>query len=305
MRRATRPTPRHDWCVLRSNGEAGTYPHYLRMRFGATVHNISLYLHWDAETHSGWAEVGPTGSGSTVGNVYHNGAGQVLLWLHADLDEIHLIIKPQAQNNHYWTAYGRLKPDHLCYSGQAVQVPAAIEAGEGVVIALPSWPDWAEVGRKIYNWDTASLHELTITAVNEATRTITVAAAYNKASGSWLVEDMLLFCHRSYGYQVRGNDILTGLPQRANTAQGQPGQNNYYVSNLYYLWSVDGKYDKKLSYDILIFRQNEFRGRLALMRDAYQWGTTGQGLAWEDETGQPWRVYTAYNSNNIILKESI
>lgn len=290
-------TTTNDWCVLRSHGEAGTYPHYLRLVFGSTLHQIWLYLHWDAATHTGFAPVG-----TTNGNVYHNGAGQVAIWLHADLDEIHPVIRPQGQSYYYWTAFGRLKPDHLAYSGQAVQVAAAVEAGDDVVITLPSWPDWARVGRKVYNWDTASLHELEIAAASEAARTITVARSWAKNAGSWLTEDLLLFCHRSYNYGVRSNDIFAGLPPRS----GAPAtQQWYWCGVLQSFWALDNKYGRHVTMTMPVMRANEYRGSLALIRDAYRWGAANPGEAWTDEAGLPWRVYPAYSGSDIILREAL
>ena len=291
-------TTTNDWCVLKSNGEANTYPHYLHLKFGSLYHQLNPYLHWNTETHTGMG-------GMSYSNVYHNGAGQVLLFLHADLDEAHIVIKPQGQANYYyWHGYGRLKPDHLAYSGAAAQAPGAIQAGTDVTITLDSWPDWAANGRKIYNWDSLGLHELTITATDQANRAITVQTAFAKAAGSWLAEDLLLFASRGYNYGAAAADIFSGLPRRSGSNPLNPAAMYVNLPSTNYGSGVDSKYGERFGVAARIGCSGEYRGSLALMADSNT-APNAQAEAWTNVTGEAWRVYTVYNNRSIILREAI
>lgn len=294
-----------DWCVLKSNGEAGTYPHYLHFIFGTTRHKMTLYLGWDNDTHNGLG--GPIGY---YDNIYHNGAGLGTLYIHADLDECHIVIKPQDVTALYWHPFGRLKQDHTLYDGVPMRVVSPIAAGDEVTITLPNWPGWAAVGRKIYSWDdSGALNELTITAVNDNILTITVAQAWNRTAGSWLAEDVFFFApYDSSNSPGSSTSNLYGLPRRVGVMTNQYTYallvNNYTVG-------LDGKYDDRLLTDILVVRGwgyvtegPEMRGRLALARQSFNWLGESQGVPYTDNAGQNWRLYNVYYDRVIAFKEA-
>lgn len=301
-------TTADDWCVLKSKGEAGTYPIYLHFKFGTNYHRIGMYLGWDATAHRG--------IGANIGyndNIYHNGAGLGVLYIHADLDEIHIVIKPQNVSSRYWCPFGRLKPDHLLYDGTAVLVAGVIAAGTDVTITLPSWPGWAEVGRKIYSWDeaTGDLNELEITAASETAGTITVAQAWARAAGSWLAEDLFCFVGYDSSHSPGNGTSVYGIPRRAGTSLTSRYDYKFLVNG--YTVGVDGKYGRRLLTDILVLRGEgyesngpEMRGRLALARQSFNWLTPSgaQGVAMTDEAGQNWRLYTVYSDRVIAFREA-
>lgn len=298
-----------DWCVLKSNGEAGTYPLYLHFLFGTSRHRLTAWLGWDAENHMG--------NGPAIGslnNIYHNGAGLGALYIHADLDEIHVIIRPQNSNNWYWHPFGRLKPDHTLYDGTAAQVAAVVEAGTDVTIALSAWPLWAEVGRKIYNWDEATglIHELEITAASEVARTITVAQAWAKAAGSWLAEDMLCFVgYNDTPAYASSSDSVTGVPRRSGLNLVERYAYRFGINEQ--LPGMDMKYRHRALTDIWVMRgagaesnAPEMRGRLTLARQSHtNLDPAGvQGVAMTDEAGENWRLYTVYSTRVIAFREA-
>ncbi len=286
-----------DWCVLRSHGEANTYPHYLRLSFGAAQHGINVALHWDSDEHVGY------GLTTRNTNINHNGAGEVRLYIHADLDECHIIILPRATTTWFWHPCGRIKPDHTFYDGAAVQVSAAIAAGSDTTITLPSWPAWAEVGRKIYNWDTSGLHELEIVAASESTRVITVASSYDKAAGSWLAEDIFLYTVSSYNTAAGASNWLYGLPDRAAAASGSlavAAFNGAFPG----FSGTENKYNMRYGVDIWLHRAGEVRGRLGNARYSNQ-SPASPGEAWVDDKGQPWRLYTVYSGAGMAFREAI
>lgn len=292
-------TTANDWCVLKSTGEAHSYPVYIRLNFGATQHGINPYLHWDSDTHAGFGGIARTT------NIYHNGAGDVLLNIYADLDEIHIVIKPRSVNNYYWHPCGRIKPDMLLYDGVALQCSSPITAGNGTVIPLPSWPAWAAVGRKIYNWDTTSLHELEITAIDTTGMTVTVAESFAKAAGSWLAEDVALYTATSHNADAAGSGstgALHILPTRAGAVTS--AQTVMVMPNIV---GQDDKYSNRYACDIWLSRTasgvNEVRGRLANARLSRA-AASAQGEAWTDEDGLPWRLHTVYNGVTIAFREA-
>lgn len=276
-----------DWCVLRSYGEAHSYPVYIQIVFGASQHSINPYLHWDTEAHTG--SMGTT----RWNNVNHNGAGDVLLYVYADLDEIHIVIKPRASNVWWWHPCGRIKSDQTFYNGVALQAAQPIATDTDVTISLPSWPEWAKVGRKIYNWDTVSIHELTISAVDEVSRTITVETAYSKAAGSWLVEDMLIFTNSAYN--SKATEGRYAIPGR-NTAA--PATQFSFGTAITPLPGWDVKYGIRLTSDIWMTGTNIVCGRLALVRQS-RYAITNQGEPWTDDAGVSWRLHNV--SDNVVL----
>lgn len=281
----------NDWCVLRSFGEAEAYPVYIKLTFGATYHGISAYLAWDEGLQVGLVGV------SQTENIRHLGAGEVLLYIHADLDEIHIVIKPRGVTDYFWSAHGRIKPNLLTYDGAALQVAGAVQAGSGVVIPLPSWPGWAVPGRKIYHWDATSIHELTITAADDAAQTITVETAYNKAAASWLAEDLFVFVFSGSTATLNGNSGFAGVPSRQSAGSSITCGNSALSMRYGY---NDGKYGDRFSADIWLYNDNQnnpqCRGRLGLLRATAPLATgSGQAVAWQDEERQNWRLYRIYN----------
>lgn len=282
-----------DWCVLRSFGEAGSYPVYHRLSFGATSHGLGTWLHWDVATHTG---VMGANTGSMI---HHNGAGDVLLYIHADLDEAHIIIKPRALSFYYWTPFGRIKPNCLTYDGTAVQLVAPLEMGDNVDIALHTWPPWAAVGKKIYNWDTFGIHELAISAVDAVSRTITVDKAYPKYVESWLAEDVCVYTYYSYSADLTSDGIVA-----------VPNRTSLYTSTRCYGTPlsatdmlIDSKYGDRYAADVWIGAGGNLRGRFGLLRTTGV--ITGQSVAWQDEDGNAWRLYKPYNSPRYIaLREA-
>ena len=291
-----------DWCVLKSSGEAGTYPHYLLFTFGTLVHKIVMYPGWDATTHRG---TGPINGYEE--NIYHNGAGLGTLYIHADLDEIHIIIRPQATTTYYRHPFGRLKPDHLFYDGEAVRVAGAIGAGANVTLNLPVWPGWARAGGKIYNWDANDYRELTITAASEAARTITAAQAWDMSPGSWLAEDVFFFVGiNRYHAPGGGYASVYGRPSRSLDASQQI---QYALNVCEYMPGNDIKYGERVLADIWVarqyYQQGEMRGRLALARGSHTaLGNNEQGVAWTDENGENWRIYSINSQRVIAFREA-
>lgn len=281
-----------DWCVLRSHGEAGTYPTYIRLNFGATQHGINIGLGWDAASHVGFAFT------NRQTNIYHNGVGNVGLYIYADLDEIHIVMLPRSSSNWYWHPCGRLKPGATFYDGSVVLVAEPIQAGADVEIAMPTWPGWAEVGRKIYSWDQSSIHELTIAAASEASRTIAVDTAYDKAAGSWLAEDLAIFTNSSHNSSAtEGRWVIPPRIAPFTTAIAA-------YTELPNMPGLDGKYGVRYGCDIWIRGTNEIRGTLTNARLS-RYATAAQGEAWTDDEGQSWRLHTAYNGVVMAFREAI
>ena len=289
-------TTNGDWCVLRSHGEANSYPVYVRLNFGVSQHGINPYLHWDAENH-----VGALGMARNT-NVYHNGAGEVLLWIYADLDEIHIVIRPQSGSNYFWHPCGRLKPDMLLYDGAAVRVEAAVEAGENTEIGLPSWPGWAEIGRKIYSWDASGLNVLTITGVDEARRVIAVDRSWAREAGSWLAEDLLLFAASAHNSTAGGSETLYMRPSHLD-AEGAVSGSVAGNAILPAVAGMDAKYGRRYGCDVWLQRTNEIRGRLANARSS-RYSASPQGAAWTDDEGRGWRLHTVYNGSVMAFREA-
>lgn len=283
-----------DWCVMRSHGEANSYPVYMKLDFGATMHSLNPYLAWDSAGHSG-------NMGLARSNVYHNGAGDVTLYIYADLDEIHIVIKPQSIANWYWSVCGRLKPGMTVYDGAALQVSSAIPAGANTTISMPSWPGWAEVGKKLYSWDASGLGEVEISDADVANLTVTLASSAARTAGSWLVEDAFVFASAggtSGTAQAGGNNSLYGLPNRDGVTTATA-----YTPILPAISGNDGKYGDRFTADIWIQRDGEVRGRFALARVS-RFAPSAQGEAWTDEAGNNWRLHTVFNNTGMAFREA-
>ena len=278
-----------DWCVLASNGEADSYPLYYRLEFGTTNrHRIKIYLGWNATTHTG---IGEAYSGD---NIEHGGAASTIS-IHADLDEIHIIINPSASANTFWHPFFRLTS--TTYSGDALPVAAAIAAGSNVDITLPSWPPWAEAGKIIYNWDGTGMHLLTITAIDQAGLTITVATSYAKSAGSWLAEDLC------YGVPKDGWSSITSVccvPQRSGSLTDTTYAIVYpAIASL----GPDSKYGHRFVADLFVATAGELHGKFKLARETS--APSAQGAAWVDiATGQAYRIYTAYSGKHTAIMEA-
>ena len=286
----------NDWCVLKSHGEAGSWPLWHKLTHGSGMaHSIKSYLAWDATTHKGWGELYQSD------NIQCGTAG-CTLHIHADLDEIHILIQPGNTGNLYWSPFFRLGPGQTLYSGQALQLADALPARSvPTVIALPAWPDWAQAGRKICNWDGKKMQALAITAVNEPVQTITVASTQAMAAGSWLVEDIC------YGapYNATANAPSTSgnlicMPNRSGGLVRMPV--NRVFPRLGTL-GPDGKYGERLIAPIYVGLLGAVYGRLKLTFETSQ--PTSQGEAWRDpKTGRAYRVYAVYSGVHIAVREA-
>lgn len=311
---AQNPLMSGDLCVFKSFGEANSYPHYLKLTFGANTHGMAVYLHWDAATHTGWA-----GAGANAGTIHFDNY-QGVLSIHADLDELHIITQYRQGSNviaNRHQAFGRLKPDMTLYDGTAARCETVILPSANQIIRLDIWPTWAAVGRKIFNWDTKSAHILTITGVNEAARTITVANSFDKDAGSRLAEDLCIFAYVA-GTTANSGDALG----TANLYQTGPGRGilstprttntRVFTSNIATL--TDMHYGHRLGGDVWLGTEaantQSVYGRFALMKQTSLVENAimlpnDHGYAWVDETtGQAWRSYRCYNNRWVALKEA-
>ena len=292
-------TTADDWCVMRSPGEFGPWPHYVRLGFGTLRHDINAYLAWDSDAHTGMG-----GTGRTT-NINHNGAGEVILYIYADLDEIHIVILPRGGSNWYWHPCGRIKPYMTFYSSDAVQVAEAITGGVDATVILPTWPAWAKVGGKIYLWDDLSLSEAEIVAADAAAQTITLSGQVGKRAGSWLAEDLLLFAGSSYNTSAGANNNLYGLPGRGG------GSTVAMTAQLPSFPGIDDKYSIRYGCDIWVTQvpgsggagANGIRGRLANVR-LTQAEPAGHGETWTDDEGNNWRLHTVYNKAVLAFREA-
>lgn len=283
-----------DWVVLRSNGEAGTWPLFFKFECGSSTHNCKLYLHWNTETHTGWAEL------FNNANIQCGSSG-CALHIHADLDEVHILIQPGATGSLYWSPFFRLAAGQTLYSGQAVQIAEALPRRDvETVIPLESFPAWAEPGRKIQHWDGATMQLLTITAADATAQTITVASTAAMAAGSFLVEDLCYGLPASATIAAQNNNSLYVMPDRLAGALTQESQ--YRIFPAIGTRNPDAKYNERLLAPITIGKGNAVRGQFKLAFETS--APTVQGEAWTERNGNKYRLWTVYSSTYLALREA-
>ena len=293
---STADTPAaNDWCVLKSHGEAEGWPLYHKLTHGSSSsHSIKSYLAWNPATHTGWGELYQSD------NIQCGTAG-CTLHIHADLDEIHILIQPGSSSYIYWSPFFRLGPGQTLYSGQALQLADALPARSvPTIIPLPSWPDWAQAGKKICNWDGKKMQALAITAVNEPALTITVASTQAMAAGSWLVEDMCYGVPYNATGNAKSTSSLSCQPSRLG-GMAKLAANRMFLG-LGVLGPED-KYGERLIAPVWVGNNGKLWGRLKLVYETSAVAT--QGEAWRDpKTGQAYRIYTVYSGVPIAVREA-
>lgn len=287
-----------DWFVLRSYGEGNTYPVYLYFEFGAQYHTMRPYLHWDPEAHAGRLGVNSTN------NVYHNGAGDVIVYIYADLIAVDVVIKPRAVTNYYWNVCGRINESDTLYDGSVAQSSIEIPAGDNVAVSLPFLPTWARVGAKIYCWGTNqsgvwTISELSISGIDAQTSTITVSNDVNYQSGAYMTEDLTIYCNAGGQHNVGTTSSFTCFPGRGNVSAQSPG--NAVVPGIS---GKDGKYGDRFACDIWLNGTAELRGILSNVRLTRETVST-QGQAWVDQDGIPWRLHTVHSGVPLAFREAV
>lgn len=278
----------NDWVVLASNGEASTYPTYLKLTCTSGNLEARMYLLWDATNHTGMVEAW------SATNI-NNGATTCSLSVFASLDYAHIVVQPSGSNYWYWCPLGRISADLLAYDGVAVQTTAAATAGSSVVISCASIPAAWVVGTKLYCWSAAGIEEITISAINA--NTITVAGlAVARPVGSWLVEDMCIFA----GESAQGSTIyITGAPSRVLLTTDIRTYLRYGGASTY---ADDAKYGDRVAEHIAVTTTNQQRGMMPGVLATTTIPTPY--TAWtERRSGRRFRLVMAYSNINLAFEE--
>ena len=280
----------NDWVVLASNGEASTYPTYLKLTCTSGNLDARMYLLWDATNHTGLVEAwGATNIG--------NGATTCSLSVFASLDYAHIVVRPSGSNYWYWCPLGRITTDLLAYDGAAVQSTAAASAGSNVVIACASIPAVWVVGTKLYCWSAAGIEEVTIIAIDVGVDTITVAnLAVAKPAGSWLAEDVCIFAGES---ALASTTYITGAPSRVLLTEDIRTYLKYGGASFY---ADDAKYGDRVAEHMAITTTNQQRGMMPGLLVTTTIPT--QYTAWtERRSGRRFRLVMAYSGINLAFEE--
>lgn len=280
----------NDWVVLASNGEASTYPTYLKLTCTSGNLEARMYLLWDATNHTGMVEAW------SATNI-NNGATTCSLSVFASLDYAHIVVQPSGSNYWYWCPLGRISADLLAYDGEAVQSTAAASAGSNVVITCASIPTVWVVGTKLYCWSAAGIEEVTIGAIDAETNTITVAGlAVARPVGSWLVEDMCIFA----GESAQGSTIyITGAPSRVLLTADIRTYLRYGGASTY---ADDAKYGDRVAEHIAVTTTNQQRGMMPGVLATTTIPTPY--TAWtERRSGRRFRLVMAYSNINLAFEE--
>ena len=309
-----------DWCVLRSFGEAGTYPHYLTLIcYTYPEHSMTTSLYWNVDTHKQYISACLT---TNRKNIFHGGiSGKIRLSIYADLDECHILTNGRNGFLWDWSVFGRISPDNLMYDGTAVQVVAKINGR----LQLPSWPSWAAEGKRVFIWGydntngEAFILQALITDADEATRTIVMGTLNGATIGDvsyWITEDLCIFStHEPYNpinfYYSSDNIVYqsyAALPYCSGPIQpytrtravqavaAELAYLTYLIGVFNYKQTYDHKYIQQFHTDLILIGYsniNAVYGRLKIPKILSFYNRENNALynEYTDGNGNIWRSY--------------